>query len=84
MLFLIFLKFSDPEHGSTESSSMGLRMNHPVVCLLLFSFYLNTFVIERLEDKIKDICLFEILKAFLIGNYYNFTILLLQRGLRTK
>ena len=38
---------------------------------------LQYFVIERLEDKIKDICLFEILKAFFIGNYYNVTILLL-------
>ena len=28
-------------------------------------------LIERLKDKMKDICLFEILKAFLIGNYYN-------------
>ena len=31
--------------------------------------YRNTFVIERLKDKIKDICLFQIRKAFLIGNY---------------
>ena len=32
---------------------------------------------EVSQDKIKDICLFEILKAFLIGNYYNVTILFL-------
>ena len=29
------------------------------------------FVIDRLKGKIKDICLFEVLKAFLIGNFYN-------------
>ena len=35
-------------------------------------------VIERVKDKIKDIYLFEILKAFLIGNYYD-TILFSER-----
>ena len=50
-------------------------MNHPVESLSYISFYLNTFLKERVEDKIKDICLLEILKAFLIGKCYNLKIM---------
>ena len=41
------------------------------------SSYYNVTILfcnREAQDKIKDICLFEILKAFLIGSYYNVTI----------
>ena len=52
----------------------------------MFSIRLSAEIENRIEDKIRDInfpCL-RSYNAFLIGNYYNVTILLLWRGLRTK
>ena len=46
-----------------------------LVVTLLFHSTLILFCYGEAKDKIKDICLFEILKAFLRGNYCNVTML---------